>query len=265
MVYFFTEMLSAAVCPSSVFLLLVLAACPFLMVGTTARWGLGLLIAGVVGLAACAFTPVGTWLLRPLEDRFPPMNAIGEPVDGIVLLGGAIDLPTSLDRGMPALNSRAERIVTFVALARRYPSAQLLVTGGNPDLFMTRGTEADVTRVLIEELGLSPRRVTFERSSRNTHEIALFSKRLVHLKPGQRWLLITSAADMPRAVGCFRAIGWPVIPVPVDYHTQQNSAGWAPGLLKGLEKANWATHEWIGLLYYRLRGWTGSLFPGPET
>jgi len=51
---------------------------------------------------------------------------------------------------------------------------------------------------------------------------------------------------------------------PADYHTLRHSAGFYPGLAAGLYDADWAAHEWIGLVYYRLRGWTPTLLPGPS-
>jgi uncharacterized SAM-binding protein YcdF (DUF218 family) len=262
--YLLSRVLWEAARPSMALLLLTLVGFAILIRTRNSRYGFIFLAAGVAGFAACAFLPLGTWLLRPLEDRFPPIGAIQERVDGIVLLGGAIDLQTSMDRGMPALNMRAERVIAFVALARRFPYAQLLFTGGNAITGSTKRSEADVARVLTASLGIPPQRVKFERMSRNTRENALLAKRLARPMPGQRWLLVTSAADMPRAVGCFRAVGWPVVPVPVDYHTGKDSAGLMPGLVGGLEAVDWAAHEWIGLVYYRAQGWTPALFPGPE-
>ena len=250
--------------PSTLLLLLCLAGVAVLRWRAHSSWGWRLLLIGVGGLAACAIFPVGTWLLRPLEDRFSQPRPMPERVDGIVLLGGAIDLDESADRGMLALNARAERMTDFVALARRYPHAQLVFSGGDPHVFPTGLTEADVARGAFSRLGIDPSRIIFEKASRNTHENATLSRSLVHLTPGQYWLLVTSAADMPRAVGCFRAVHWAVIPYPVDYHTKQQTIGMFPGLVAGLQRIDWATHEWLGLAYYRMRGWIPSLFPAPD-
>jgi uncharacterized SAM-binding protein YcdF (DUF218 family) len=208
--------------------------------------------------------PVGTWLMRPLEDRFSQPRPMPERVDGIVLLGGAIDLDESADRAMLALNIRAERMTDFVVLARRYPHAQLVFSGGDSHIFPTGLTEADVARQAFSRLGIDPSRIIFEKASRNTHENATLSRSLVHPTPGQHWLLVTSAADMPRAVGCFRAVHWSVIPYPVDYHTKRHTTGMFPGLVAGFQRVDWATHEWFGLVYYRMRGWIPSLYPAPD-
>lgn len=249
--------------PDTLLLLLCITGAAILCWRTSRRLGHGLLLAGVAGLGACAWLPLGTWLMRPLEDRFPPPHRLPAQIAGIIVLGGAIDLRESRSRRVPALNARAGRMTAFVALARRYPAARLVFTGGNPDPWATGPAEADVARVFFAGLGLDRRRFVFEGKSRNTRENALFSKRLVGPAPHQLWVLVTSAADMPRAVGCFRAVGWPVVPFPADYHTSGSGIGAAPGLARGLEDVDWATHEWVGLVYYRWRGWTPSLFPGP--
>jgi uncharacterized SAM-binding protein YcdF (DUF218 family) len=249
--------------PGTVLILLAIAGVLDIARHRESRIGIRLLTILALGLLACSCLPMGTWLLRPLEDRFPPMIHAPAHVDGIILLGGAVNVEFSLDRAMPVLNLRAGRITAFVALARQYPNARLVFSGGNAGVFLRRGTEADIMRKLLKDMGISPSRVVFESQSRNTHENALYAMRLVRPARSQQWLLVTSAADMPRAVGCFRAVGWPVIAVPVDYHTPKNGLDWSPDVAAALTAIDWASHEWVGLLYYRLRGWTPELFPGP--
>ena len=240
-----------------------------LCLGMFALW-LGRLRLGgwLVGLvtALCVVVtvlPVGSWLLSPLENRFP-QPTLPEHVDGIIVLGGAINPILSAARHQPVLTDSAERLVAFVALARRYPDARLVFSGGSAALVDTTDREADVARKVFQELGLDVARVVFERDSRNTYENARFSKRLMAPKPGERWVLITSAYHMPRAVGCFREAGWPVIPYPVDYGTSPDGDPPSFSLLAGLDGVHWALREWIGLAFYRLAGRTDRLFPGPQ-
>ncbi len=79
--------------------------------------------------------------------------------------------------------------------------------------------EADYLYPLLDSFGVPRERVMLENKSRNTAENAAFTKALVKPKPGERWLLVTSAQHMPRAVGCFRRVGFPVEAYPVDWHT----------------------------------------------
>ena len=130
MLYIFSKLFWAVAQPSTLLLLVCIAGAVISLWRSRSVWGRGLLISGVVGLSTCALLPVGNWLMRPLEDRFPPQRQLPAHVDGIVVLGGAINLKESADRGTPALNERAERMTAFMALARLYPHARLVFTGG---------------------------------------------------------------------------------------------------------------------------------------
>lgn len=227
------------------------------------RWSRGgrrLATIGALLLVAVAATPLDEWLYAPLENRFPPVRVAPPHVDGIIALGGAIDPVLSVRHGMPSLNGDAERMTTFVKLARLYPAAKLVYTSGTASIVGENAREADVAKQLFAELGLDTAKIIFERDSRNTYENAIFSKTLAKPKPGEVWILITSAWHMPRAVGIFRQAGWPVLPWPVSYKTGGSFDTEMVDNIKGVDRA---THEWIGLLAYRLLGRTDALFPGP--
>ena len=163
--------------------------------------------------------PLHVWVQMPLEDRFPRPDPPPARVDGIVVLGGAVEQDLTEARGIPALNGAAERMTEPVALMRRYPDARLVFTGGQGALLHGGLTEADVARQLWTGMGVPPERMVFETASRNTHENAVLARALAKPRPGETWLLITSASHMPRSVGVFRQAGWTVVPWPVNYRT----------------------------------------------
>jgi uncharacterized SAM-binding protein YcdF (DUF218 family) len=222
------------------------------------------LMGGVLAiLLLCAVLPVGAWLISPLENRFP-QPALPERVDGIIVLGGAIEPGIATDRGTVALNANAERMVAFVALARRYPEAKLVFTGGSASLTRPDLKEADALGLFLDAIGLPRARVIVERESRNTDDNARLSKALVKPQPNDVWVMITSARHMPRSIGIFRKQGWSVIAYPVDYITKRD-VGFSLGFnfAGGLAALDEAGYEWLGLAYYRLSGRTDALFPRP--
>lgn len=225
-----------------------------------------LLVVLAAAIVAVAVLPLDRLALTALEARFPAPAALPASVDGIVVLGGAIQLRRSIDRGAAQLNEYADRMVAAVALARRYPDARLVFTGGSSLVLDQAHREADYARQVFAALGLDQSRVVYESRSRNTHENATLTKRLVAPEPGETWLLVTSAFHMPRAVGVFRQAGWEgLIPYPVDYLTGGWEVAWRPrfSLTASLRGLSLAFHEGIGLLAYRLLGRTDSLYPGP--
>jgi uncharacterized SAM-binding protein YcdF (DUF218 family) len=230
-----------------------------------ASFGRRLLIASAVLLAVCGLSPLGNLLLHPLEARFPPWDPARGAPDGIVVLGGAIDAELSADHGTVVFTRAADRVVEAAALARQYPKARIIFSGGSANL--TDGPrEADYAAAIFERLGVARDRLIMERRSRNTMENAEFSKELAAPKGGERWLLVTSAFHMPRSIGIFRKVGFAVEPCPVDWRTGR-SVDWlefSPFVLDGLERTEIAVREYLGLVAYRISGRTSELFPGPN-
>src|ERR1700738_5637766 len=119
-----------------------------------------LLIASIALLAICGFSPLGKWLLYPLESRFPSWDAARGAPDGIVVLGGAIDPDLSAAHGIPVLGGSMDRVIIAAGLARRYPNLRVLYSGGNPNLISDAAAkEADYALAVFETLGISRDRV----------------------------------------------------------------------------------------------------------
>src|SRR5271170_6929609 len=221
-----------------------------------------LIVTSLVLIAFVGFSPLGRILILPLEQRFPPWDASHGAPDGIIVLGGAISPGISKARGVVALSEAAERITVAVELARRYPNARIIFSGGTGSLFGS-ALEAPLAVREFEALGIARDRVTAEEQSRNTIENAVFSRLLADPQPGDRWLLVTSAYHMPRAIAVFRAAGFPVEAYPVDWRTRGPADELRPfaSLGDGLRRTDTAVREWVGLLAYRLVGKTAELFP----
>ena len=221
-------------------------------------------ILSLLVVIAAAATPLGLWLVRPLEDRFPPPPARMPPPDGIILLGGALNGPTSTARGEPVFDE-GERVVEAVLLAKRYPNARIIFTGGSGSLFTQASTEAAEAKKLMVELGVDPARIALEDKSRNTEENAILTAALIHPKPTERWLLVTSAFHMPRSIGVFEKAGFDAIAYPVAYRTRGpgRDLPWDLGPANNLRVFETAMREWIGLAAYWATGRIDDLFPGP--
>jgi uncharacterized SAM-binding protein YcdF (DUF218 family) len=224
-----------------------------------------LIVTSIVLLAIAGLSPLGNALIVPLEQRFPPWDPSHGAPDGIVVLGGALSPEISAARGAVALNEAAERITVAVELARRYPDARIVFSGGNAALIREGGIEAVFALQEFEALGIPHDRIIAEEQSRNTVENAVFSRLIAQPKPGERWLLVTSGYHMPRAMGVFRAAGFPVEAYPVDWRTRGPIDATEPfvSLGDGLRRTDTAVREWVGLVAYRLTGKTEELFPRP--
>jgi uncharacterized SAM-binding protein YcdF (DUF218 family) len=236
-----------------------------------ARWGRRFVTVGAILLLLAGLSPLGNALILPLEDRFPRTNLDEEPQPtGFIILGGAEDRLVGMARHAPALNEAAERIVEGAILARRFLDAKIAFTGGDAGILYKSGSEAEGAAALLTAMGVAKDRLILESNARDTYENAVFLKEELtkqgDLGPGKRWVLITSAHHMPRAMGAFRKAGFDVEPWPVDYRTRGEAdlTRLFDKVSEGLRRVDVATREWIGLLAYRLTGRTDALFPAPK-
>ena len=153
------------------------------------------------------------------------------------------------------MTEAGDRYLATIALARRFPEARVLFTGGSGRLFGAEIPEARIAREILVSAGVDPARLILEGQSRNTAENARFAKALVANQGQGSWLLVTSAFHMPRAVETFCAAGWQdLVPWPTDYRTASLRDGIGWDLARNLDLLNVAVREWIGILAYRVTG-----------
>ena len=202
MFFILSKILGFFALPSNILISIGIAGLVLLCTRFT-RLGSWLVVTSIALIAVAGLSPLGNALILPLEQRFPPWDASRGAPDGIVVLGGAISLDVSAARGAVALNEAAERITATVELARRYPNARIIFSGGNNFLLASDAVEAAIAVQEFEALGIAHERITAEEQSRNTIENAVFSRLLANPQPGERWILVTSAYHMPRAIAAF--------------------------------------------------------------
>ena len=211
----------------------------------------------LVLLVALAIFPLGDLILQPIERTYPAEPSLGQ-VDGIIVLGGGEDARASAYWGQMQLNEGGERYTAALALARRFPQARVLFTGGSGalrDLAGNQASEAEMAERFFREQGIAQERLLLEGQSRNTAENARLSRELAAPAPDETWVLVTSAFHMPRALRSFEAAGWTgLVPWPVDYRTSAFADGMGWNLIRNLQVLNTAIREQVGQIAYRISG-----------
>lgn len=231
------------------------------------RLGWRLSMAGLAGVLVLGLSPLSTLLILPLEERFPAPERLPEQgtVAGIIMLGGFEDGDVSIGRKRLALSDRAERLVEGVRLARRLPGTKLVFSGGAGGILYSFQDAGGPVGAFLEEMGIDRARIVLETKSRTTWENAVLTKQILKPSARDRYLLVTSAWHMPRAMGVFRKAGFNVVAWPVDFMT--SGAGDATRafafVTHGLVTADVAAKEWLGLLAYWMTGRSSTLWPGP--
>jgi uncharacterized SAM-binding protein YcdF (DUF218 family) len=225
----------------------------FLSVSIRGRKGLaillGLIFAGFYGLG---ISPVASFLLMPLEGRYPTLERPPEGIDAIVVLTGG----EAWGRERPITSDLSE-----VSLERLVEAIRLwCLSGGRTRILFVGGigapgrrAEAPLVARAALALGVPPEALDWEAASRNTYENALAIRERLG---DARFVLVTSAFHMPRAMAACRAVGLTPIPAPCGHR--------APGTLTAYDfvpasgylwDSALAIREYLALIYYRLRGW----------
>ncbi len=250
-----------AITPFNIILLLLLVGC--LLLFKKPKTGKKLIGTGLVLVFMFGLEFIPGFMMGSLENRIPAGD-IPDKIDGIIVLAGAVDMEASRFE-LIELNEQADRIVVGIILSKKHPEATLIVTGGSGNLKQDQKfNEADYLKRLSLLLGIDKEKILIERNSRNTHEHAVEMAKL--LPQNGHWVLITSAFHMPRSFGCFKNRGLNVIPYPVDYKTKSaifsnlSLTSFLP-TLGNISVFSIALHEWLGLLIYRLTGFTDSILP----
>lgn len=224
------------------------------------------LLSAFLVLALSAWTSLGAIMLNPLEERFQRPTPPPGRVAGIIVLGGGFEGAINLARGGYDINNGGDRYLEAAVLARRYPDAQIAVSGGTGTVMLEGAGDADTAAKLFSALGIPSSRLVLERESRNTFENVENLRNLVAPAPDETWLLVTSAFHMPRSIGLFRKAGFPVTPWPVDYRTsgREGIGVMRDSATDSLATMTMAIREWCGLIAYKFVGRIDSVFPGPD-
>ena len=244
--------------PSNLFFLLALIALAALFLGRV-RLAKGCLAGSVAGFFLFGYSSASELLMIPLDTRFPPLDLeTAPPPDGIIVPGGMILESHARTRGtlVEFSGDGAEAVPTVAILARRYPEARIITSGGD---------EAEGARRILIASGIDPARIQSDPSSGSTLERVHNVLTLIGEDRSGTWWLVASAHRMPRTIGTFRKAGFDPVPFPVDYRwIPPTLITWFYGLREGLALTDAAVHEWAGLVFYRVTGRTDTLFPGPE-
>ena len=253
MFLFLSQMLDLALSPLTWAMALVIAGLAIAGRAPARKWlWRGCLALAVGVLYLFSIQRVSNALERYLETGARSTMKEGVVYDGVVLLGGIVDVMVSEPDRPRAYDDNSERLLATYDLLRTGLAKEVVVSSG--DGF---GREAHVLQQQLIDWGIAPERVVIEDQSRNTRENAVESARLAHARGWKSILVVTSAFHMERALGCFKAVGLEVDALPVDprsYDPARFSGSWLPRV-GNLAQSTHALHEIAGRVIYRVRGY----------
>jgi uncharacterized SAM-binding protein YcdF (DUF218 family) len=263
MVFFLSKFLPALFFPLSM-------ACLLILVSLIAQFRNRRRIAIVANIVALAILcvmgnrTVSHLIMSPLESHDMPPEPL-PPADAIVVLGG-VTAPAIPPQPVVHLTSGADRLTYGAQLYRDHKAQLVILSGGGMPWNEGMPPESTQMAEVMQMLGVPRSAILEESSSRNSHENAAYTSRLLLAHNLHRVLLVTSAIAMPRALAVFRKQGIDAIAAPTDFTTDHGRPNGTLGLevaalglvpsSRALEESSGALHEYLGLLIYRLVGWT---------
>ena len=209
-----------------------------------------------VMLYGLSLEPVADRLWGALERGAVTTFQKDQTYDAVVVLGGLAGNGPPESPYDVAYNDNVELLLVAYDLLRA-GSARYVILSSGPIVPLGRiKTEADLLALQLRRWGIDADRIVVESQSRNTHENAVESARIVRERGWTNLLLVTSAFHLPRAVGCFRAVGLDVATLPVDYRVTDSPAWSFLPRAMALERSSAAVREAMGRLIYRWRGYS---------
>ena len=252
--FFFGKALWIAAQPLTLALICKILAFLALLTGRRRLAGFLSLLAGTI-LFVVLFTSIGAWSLQRLEARYP-RPALSTPPACMIVLGGAFDLEVTAGRGGMEMNQAADRFIEAARLARLYPQAKIVVSGGDGSFSGDYKGDADLSSAYFEAMGVEPSRIIRETASRNTAENVGETRALLEANHLSGCLLITSAYHMPRAKALFDQADVTTTPWPSDYRSsgrvELRLDFTQPSL--NAQLASTAAREWAAIFAARLTG-----------
>ena len=194
-------------------------------------------------------------LARPLEQEYSPLTDFQayEGVKWIVVLGGGSSVDPSLPVSTYLSDASLFRVSEGVYIHHRLPGSKLIMTGGSGFEGIT--PVAEVMADTAEEWGVDRKNIFIEKKAGDTKDHPIYVKEIVGK---DRFILVTSASHLPRAMAIFRKQGMAPIPAPTDYMVKEREGGLTPGVFfpgaGALGKAGRAIHEYLGLLWGKAVG-----------
>lgn len=194
-------------------------------------------------------------LIEPLENRYVPFQSAnaGDDIKWVVVLGGGHTVDPRLPANSQLGEATLSRLIEGIRIHRLLPGSKLILSGGAP--FGTV-SNAEVMGDTALALGIDPGDIVLESISKDTRDEAVLVQGIIR---EDRFVLVTSAAHMPRSMALFRKLGMEPAAGPADFLVKEE-VEWrfSPGMFfpgaGGFVAAESAAHEYMGLVWAWVRG-----------
>jgi uncharacterized SAM-binding protein YcdF (DUF218 family)/pterin-4a-carbinolamine dehydratase len=258
--FIFKKIIASFLYPLPLSLLISLLGLYLLWFTAKQKTGKILVSVGVIILTLFSCSVISNKLLRPLERKYDSFEMRGSSsvsktedestLKYVVVLGGGHTSDSEFPLMSQIGRSSLVRLIEGIRIYREYPGSKLIVSGG---IIFDPVPEAEVLARVAIETGVPESDIILESKSKDTKDQAKFIKPIVGNEP---FVLVTSASHIPRSMALFKKLGMNPIPSPIGHRVSEeqgfSSHSFFPGTVN-LRKAELAIHEYLGLVWSKLR------------
>ena len=250
--FWFKKIVARFFYPFPLCLLLLLLGTLLLWRKKQQRMGKLFVTVGTILLVFFSYGFPSSVLLKPLESKYPPVHSVEDKhIKWIVVLSGKVvsdpEVPITSQVAEPSL----ARLIEAIRIHKELPGSKLMLTGGS---YTGQIPASEVMARLAQILGVSRNDLVLEVESRDTKDQALLVQEIVK---EDKFILVTSASHMVRSIALFKKLGMSPIPAPTNHLVMKSQDKRFRVPLPSsynLYKARVAIHEYLGLIWAKLRG-----------
>ncbi|WP_457745596.1 YdcF family protein [Sulfurimonas sp.] len=194
-----------------------------------------------------SYPPFANFLIKNLENQYPKYD-YNQSVKYIHVLGHGHNTDTSQPISSHLSCAGTKRVLEGIIIHNKTPDSKIIFTGYEGD---TEVGNAQMNAELAQVLGVDENDLIINSNPTDTADEAKFCKTIVEDEP---FVLVTSATHMPRAMMLFKSLGMHPIAAPTSFYKDSNTKYLCAPSAKALYKSTIAMHEYIGIVYAKIRG-----------
>jgi uncharacterized SAM-binding protein YcdF (DUF218 family) len=252
--FYFIKILSFLILPPGLFILILFFIFLFINNKKICK---RLILLLILIIYLTSINPVKYFLFKNLEKNYYFYADIKDKsfynnIPAVVILGAGT-LNNNKIYNFSGLPGEAVKRVLGGWKAAKNSNMVILLSGGNVLRIKKQNTESALMLNFLKELKFDSKKIILESKSRNTHENAEFSSKILKNLKMNKVVLVTSAYHMKRAVFSFNKFGIEAVPLPVDfrsYNTKENTVYEFFPEISQLNDSVRAVREYMALIYY---------------
>jgi uncharacterized SAM-binding protein YcdF (DUF218 family) len=209
-----------------------------------------LLTAGILGCFLISYYPLAWLFTLPLESWYEINPTPRESAQALVVLSGGAYTPVPDRPYTLPEKSTYERSRHTAWLYKNWKPLPVLACGGGP-----YGEPLSFAiREVLEAEGVPANKIWLETRSGTTYENAVYGCEILRRHGISKIVLVEEARFLPRAVACFRKQGMTVVPAAFNFSRLYFESDDILPASRAIQLNGETIHEYLGLLWYRLRG-----------